>query len=97
MSDSVKKWTEMQSAKKPDISQRNQDLDTLLESGGFVPKDVIVERVMQMFKERSKKGVSKYGTTLFESNESCLAFINHLQEELMDATLYAEKLKSFFK
>jgi DNA-binding transcriptional regulator GbsR (MarR family) len=92
MSDSVKKWTEMQQAKKPDVTQREQDVDTF-----FVPKDEIVETVMNTFRERSERGINKYGTTLFDSNENCLAFINHLQEELMDAVLYAEKLKSFFK
>ena len=43
--------------------------------------------------ELSQVGIKKYGTTLEDSKESLEAFLIHLQEELMDATLYIEKLK----
>ena len=55
-------------------------------------KDKIVKQVTDKFKERSKVGIEKYGTTLEENNTD--DFYRHLQEELMDATLYIEKLKS---
>ena len=42
---------------------------------------------------RSREGVQKYGTTLYDSPDGFYKFLNHLQEELMDATLYIEKLK----
>jgi len=56
-------------------------------------KDSIVESVLDKFKERSKKGIDKYGVTLDRKDLSPLEWLNHLQEELMDATLYIEKLK----
>ena len=55
--------------------------------------DKIVNDVISKYKQRSKLGIEKYGTTLHESPDGFYAFLNHLQEELMDATLYIEKLK----
>jgi hypothetical protein len=70
------------------------------EAGGYVTNhtnerktDKIVEDVIKRFKERSEVGTQKYGTTLHDSPDGFYAFLNHLQEELMDATLYIEKLK----
>jgi hypothetical protein len=54
-------------------------------------KDKIVSLVIDKFAERSRIGIEKYGTTL-EDNDTD-DFLNHLQEELMDAVLYIEKLK----
>ena len=55
-------------------------------------KDPIVESVVNKFLERSKVGIEKYGTTLNENNKD--NFLNHLQEELMDATNYIQKLQT---
>ena len=55
--------------------------------------DKIVDDVISKYKQRSELGIEKYGTTLHESPDGFYAFLNHLQEELMDATLYIEKLK----
>lgn len=57
----------------------------------FTPKDAIVAKVIEAYKTRSEIGISKYGTTLDANNTD--DFLQHLQEELMDATLYIEKLK----
>jgi hypothetical protein len=54
-------------------------------------KDTIVKAVTDKFKQRSKVGIEKYGTTLAENNTD--DFLEHLQQELMDATLYIQKLK----
>jgi len=54
-------------------------------------KDPIVKQVTDKFKQRSKVGIDKYGTTLAENNTD--DFLEHLQQELMDATLYIQKLK----
>ena len=43
---------------------------------------------------RSKKGINKYGTTLYDSKEDFEAFLTHLQEEMMDGILYIETLKT---
>jgi len=55
-------------------------------------EDKIVKQVVDKFQQRSEVGIKKYGTTLEENNTD--DFLNHLQEELMDAILYIEKLKS---
>ena len=55
-------------------------------------KDAIVESVVAKYLRRSKLGIDKYGTTLEENNID--NFLLHLQEELMDASLYIEKLMS---
>ena len=55
--------------------------------------DSIVESVVKKFQERSELGIKKYGKTLNRTDLSYLDWLNHLQEELMDAILYAEKLK----
>ena len=59
-----------------------------------IKEDKIVNNVIDLYKKRSSKGIDKYGTTLYDSPDGFYKFLNHLQEELMDATLYIEKLKS---
>ena len=56
-------------------------------------EDSIVNSVVEKFQERSEAGIKKYNKTL-DRNDLCLVeWLNHLQEELMDATLYIQKLK----
>lgn len=57
-------------------------------------KDKIVQSVIDKYSQRSEVGVQKYGTTLDRDDLNFLQWLTHLQEELMDATLYVEKLKS---
>ena len=63
-----------------------------LDIKGNMKEDPIVQQVVDSFQERSKVGIEKYGTTLEENNTD--DFLEHLQQELMDATLYIQKLKS---
>ena len=58
-------------------------------------KDKIVQQVVNKYTERSDRGYQKYGTTLEENNKDI--YLKHLQEELMDATLYLEKLLTLDK
>ena len=60
-------------------------------------EDKLVEKVKDKFTERSLTGIEKYGTTLERNDLNLLEWLTHLQEELMDATLYIEKLKSLAK
>lgn len=55
--------------------------------------DSIVKSIINKFTERSKFGKEKYGTDLDRDDLSVLEWLTHLQEELMDGILYAEKLK----
>lgn len=54
--------------------------------------DKVVDDVINQFKERSKRGIEKYGTTLQANNTD--DFLQHFKEELMDAILYIQKLQS---
>lgn len=54
--------------------------------------DPIVERVRAKLLERSDRGCKKYRTTLANANLSRLQTLIHLQEELLDAANYLEKL-----
>ena len=94
MSDSVKKWKEMQ-----------EDFDRSIQNPYFknasttspIVGDPIVTMVKEKFDLRSKVGIDKYNTTLFDSPDGFYKFLDHLQEELMDATLYIEKLRHLNK
>lgn len=52
--------------------------------------DPIVNQVIAKFQSRSEVGARKYGTTLQSNNKD--NYLLHLQEELMDACNYIEKL-----
>ncbi len=58
-------------------------------------KDKIVELVVDKYQQRSDVGIKKYGTTLEQNNKD--NFLNHLLEELMDATLYIQKIIEIIK
>jgi len=55
--------------------------------------DSIVESVVQQFYHRAAKGQAKYGTTMDRNDLTPMQWIQHLQEELMDAVVYLEKVK----
>jgi hypothetical protein len=55
--------------------------------------DSVVYSVVGKFLERSAFGFQKYGTNLDRTDLSVLDWIQHAQEEHMDAILYLEKLK----
>ena len=57
--------------------------------------DQIVLSVIEKYAKRSEVGIAKYGTTLDTNNKD--NYLKHLQEELMDATLYLEKLMTLDK
>ena len=88
MSDSLRKWVDMQNG--------NDDRWTMDSTykNNQIKKDPILQRVISIMELRSKVGIEKYGTTLYDSPDGFYQFLNHLQEELMDAILYIEKLKS---
>ena len=69
----------------------------MLEEVEIIPEekqiDPILMNVMTKYYDRSEMGIKKYGTTLENNSLPLMEWLNHLQEELMDATLYIEKLK----
>ena len=52
----------------------------------------IEERVIAKIRQRRDTGRAKYGTTMEREDLSFLEWVQHLQEELMDAAIYAEKI-----
>lgn len=61
-------------------------------SYGF--RDEVVKNVVDKFVERSNVGYQKYGQTLHDERTSGVkdlaAYLNDIQEELMDAILYIQ-------
>ena len=56
-------------------------------------RDKVIERVINKIKSRSDVGYKKYGVTLKDDNQSLETWLTHIQEELMDAVNYIEKVK----
>jgi hypothetical protein len=59
-------------------------------------RDPVVERVVDKFISRSDLGFKKYKVTLEEDPSNVVEWLNHLQEELMDAILYLQKTKETY-
>ena len=60
-------------------------------------RDPVVERVVDKFVSRSDVGYAKYGQTLDSERKTGVkdlaAYLNDVQEELMDAILYIQSAK----
>jgi threonine aldolase len=52
----------------------------------------VVDAVVQKYIERAIVGQRKYGVTIDRTDLLGIQWLCHLQEELMDATVYIEKL-----
>ncbi len=59
-------------------------------------RDPVVKRVVNKFVSRSDVGFAKYGVTLEQDPSEMFQWLNHLQEELMDAVLYLQKAKEVY-
>jgi len=56
--------------------------------------DGVVQSLIKRFLSRSAKGIDTYGMTLEQNRMPIRDWNLYLQEELMDASLYLEKLRS---
>ena len=56
-------------------------------------RDKIIEQVINKIKSRSDAGYKKYGVTLKDDEQTLDTWLNHIQEELMDAVNYIEKAR----
>ncbi len=57
-------------------------------------RDKIIQSVISKITSRSDVGFKKYGVTMYDDNNTTLdGWLNHLQEELMDAVNYIEKTR----
>ena len=59
--------------------------------------DSVLKSVVEKYCERAQVGQTKYGHTMDREDLDFDQWIDHLMEELMDATLYLQKLKSKLK
>lgn len=55
--------------------------------------DKNVEAIRQSLLERMQRGYTKYGVTTERTDIDLLGWLQHLQEELLDAAVYVERLK----
>ena len=60
-------------------------------------KDSVVNSIISKFKQRSETGIKKYGTVLDRNDLSLDEWLNHLEEELMDAILYCHRIRKELK
>jgi hypothetical protein len=58
-----------------------------------IQEDTIVQSVIEQYFQRSQLGIKKYNTTLDRNDLSLHEWLEHLKQELMDATLYIQKLQ----
>lgn len=70
------------------------DKNELVKNLLFMTPDTIVRDVIKRFNARSLAGIEKYNTTLERNDLTGKEWLQHLQDELMDAVLYIEKLKT---
>ncbi len=56
--------------------------------------DKNVENVVRQLRDREEEGLRKYGVNTERTDLTSLEWLQHLQEELMDASVYIEKLKN---
>ena len=59
--------------------------------------DKNVEKVITQLRDREEEGLRKYGVNTERVDLTALEWLQHLQEELMDASVYIEKLKNEMK
>jgi hypothetical protein len=71
----------------------NWTTTTTMEKVEDKTSDLITEAVVDDLRSRSKVGIKKYNTTLYQNNKD--DYMNHLYEELLDAAQYIKKEMSF--
>lgn len=55
--------------------------------------DVINDRVVAQLRERARTGWIKYNRDMMRDDIDLLGWLQHLQEEVLDAAVYIERLK----
>lgn len=58
----------------------------------YSSSDPIVRKVLKKYVERSTVGMAKYNVSMQDNKGDLLYWLKNLQEELMDASLYVERL-----
>lgn len=56
---------------------------------------IVEQKIADRLLERAETGKKKYGVTMEREDLSFLDWLTHLQEEVLDAAVYIEKLKGY--
>jgi len=56
-------------------------------------KNQILRNVQELLEKQTKKGLEKYGTTVNPADYDFIGWLEHLQQEMIDAIVYCETLK----
>jgi len=54
--------------------------------------DTVNQAVIDKLRSRAERGFQKYGVTLDRDDLTTIEWLQHLQDELLDAAAYVEKL-----
>ena len=55
-------------------------------------QDITIQNVLNKIKNRADAGIIKYETSMIGNDGDLVYWLNHVQEELMDATNYIERI-----
>lgn len=77
-----------------DINGNDFNIEPLTTFSKNLTKDKIVLQVMEDLNSRSRVGIEKYNTTLERTDLELKDWLQHLLEELMDATLYLKRIQN---
>ena len=55
-------------------------------------QDITTQNVLNKIKNRADAGIIKYETSMIGNDGDLVYWLNHVQEELMDATNYIERI-----
>ena len=55
-------------------------------------QDITIQNVLNKIKNRADAGIIKYKTRMIGNDGDLVYWLNHVQEELMDATNYIERI-----
>ena len=83
--------------KKVDPERWNQIVQRMKDKEKRKIMDRNVENVIKQLRDREEEGLRKYGVNTERTDLTSLEWLQHLQEELMDASVYIEKLKNEIK
>ena len=56
-------------------------------------KNQILRNVQELLEKQTKKGLEKYGKTVNPDDYDFIGWLEHLQQEMVDAIVYCEVLK----
>ena len=59
-------------------------------------RDINVVAVQSLLEQRMNRGLTKYGITTERTDLTVKEWLQHLQDELLDASVYIQKLKGMF-